>query len=218
MTVRTKGGVVNTVVANATARTSIERSYEEHLKCIDLQNSSWTKSLFQRMGLVKRTCTTWKPEIPEKAKNEANLLFQHQTVNYVEQYSISPSLILNFDQTPVNYAPVASRTLSPKGSKYVSIASSSFKQAITATFGITYGNNFLPMHLIYKGKSDRSLPRVKYHGSFSLSTNEKHISNTHESLKSLDEVRIPYVEKERQNLQLPNDQPALLINDVFPVR
>lgn len=30
--VRTKGGVVNTVIANATARALIERSNEEHLK------------------------------------------------------------------------------------------------------------------------------------------------------------------------------------------
>ena len=112
------------------------------------------------MGLVKCTCTTSKPEIPEKAKNEAKLLFQHQIVSYVEQYSILPSLILNFDQTLLKFAPAANRKLSSKGSKHLVIAGSSFKQAITATFGITYGDKFLPMQLIYKGKRERSLPRV----------------------------------------------------------
>ena len=68
MIVRRKEGAVSTVVANATARALIKRSNEEHLKCIDLEHSSWPKSLFQRMGLVKRTCTTSKPEIPEKSK------------------------------------------------------------------------------------------------------------------------------------------------------
>ena len=93
--VRRKGGVVNTVVGNVTARAFIERSNEEHLKCIDLEHSSWAKSLFRRMGQVKRACTTSKLEIPRKAKNEVKLLFQHQIVSYVEQDSIPPSLILN---------------------------------------------------------------------------------------------------------------------------
>ena len=36
-----------------------------------------------------------------------------------------------------------------------------------------------------------------------------------ESLKLLDEIVIPYIEKERANLQLPDDKPALLIIYVF---
>ena len=87
----------------------------------------------------------------------------------------------------------------------MTIAGSSFKQAITPTSGITYGNKSLPIQSIYKGKIERSLLRGKYPGSFSLSANEKHFSNTHEYLKLLDKMVIPYVEKERQNLQLPND-------------
>ena len=212
---RRKGGVVNTVVANATPQALIDQSEDEHLKNIDLRSSSWAKSLFHRMGFVKRTFTTSKPEIPEKAKMEAKLLYQHQIVSYVEEYSIPPSLILNFDQTPLKFAPVTNRTLSAKGSKHAAVTGSSFKQAITATFGITCENKFLPMQLIYGGKTERSIPRVKFPNSFSLSANEKHFSNTLESLKLLDEIVIPYIEKERANLQLPDDQPALLIIDVF---
>ena len=88
MIVRRKGGVVNTMVSNATARALIERSNQKHLECIDLEHSSWAKSLFQRMWLVKRTCITSKLEILEEAKKEAKLLFQHQIVSYVDQHSI----------------------------------------------------------------------------------------------------------------------------------
>ena len=166
------------------------------------------------MGFVKRTCTTSKPEIPEQAM-EAKLIFQHQIVNFVEQYSIPPSLILNFDQTPLKYAPVANRTLSMKGSKHLAIAGGSFRQAITATFRITYTTKFLPMQLIYGGKTTKSFPRVKLPDSFSLSANEKPFSNTQVSLKLLDEIIIPYIQREREMLQLPHDQTALLIIDVF---
>ena len=53
LTLRHKGGVVNTVVALAAAKVLIANSDEEHLKLIDLDKSSWPKSLFHRMGLKK---------------------------------------------------------------------------------------------------------------------------------------------------------------------
>ena len=86
--VRTKRGVVNSVVAIATAKALIAKSDLEHLKALDLENSSWTKSLFRRMGFVRRAKTTSKPEIPERAKNEAALILRHQIVNLVEKYQI----------------------------------------------------------------------------------------------------------------------------------
>lgn len=64
---------MNTMVANTTVKASIEKSKAEHLKYIDLEHSSWAKSLFRRMGLIKRVFTAMKPEIPENAKNEAKL-------------------------------------------------------------------------------------------------------------------------------------------------
>ena len=50
---RRKEGVVNTVVAIDTAKALIARSQDEHLKGIDLESTSWAKSLFKRMGFKK---------------------------------------------------------------------------------------------------------------------------------------------------------------------
>ena len=212
---RRKGGVVNTVVAVATAKALIARSSDEHLKSLDLDSSFWAKSLFRRMGFTKRACTTSKPEIPELAKKEAQLIFQHQIADLVERHSIPSSLVMNFDQTPLKYAPVASQTLSRKGTKHVAIKGQSFRKAITATFGITFDQKFLPMQLIYGGKTEKSIPKVKFPESFSLSANEKHFSNTHESLKLIDKIITPYVEQQREMLGLGDEQQALLIIDVF---
>ena len=71
-------------------------------------------------------------------------------------------MILNFDQTPLKYAPVANRTSSQKGSKHVAVRRTSYKQAITATFGITYTNMFLPMQLVYGGKPKQSYPLLSF--------------------------------------------------------
>ena len=49
-------------------------------------------------------------------------------------------MILNSDQTLSNYAPVSTRTLAERNSKHFSISGLSDKQAITATFDITFSN------------------------------------------------------------------------------
>ena len=46
-----KVGIVNKVVAVATAKTLIEKSNLEHLKDLDLENSSWPKPLLRRWVL-----------------------------------------------------------------------------------------------------------------------------------------------------------------------
>ena len=71
---------------------------------------------------------------------------------------------------------------------------------ITATFTITLDGHFLPVHLIYGGKTSKSLPRVNCPKLFSLSTNPKHYGNEQKSIKVLEENIIPYLKKERECL------------------
>ena len=97
----------------------------------------------------------------------------------------------------------------------VAIKDLSFKKSITVTFGITFNLKFLPMELIYGGKDQLSLPRVKFPDSFPLSANEKHFSNTQESVKLTGEIITPYVEKEHEMLDLGEEQQPLLIIYVF---
>ena len=215
MAVRKKGGVVNTVVTNAAANALIEKSGEERLQGMDLTKYSWAKSLFRRMGFVKRAATTARPEITEGARKEAELIFHHEIVSKIEKHKIPHSMVINIDQTPSKHAPVSSRTLAPRNAKHVSIFGSSDKRAITATFGITLDNSFLPMQLIYGGKTNQSLPKFKFPSSFSLSVNEKHFSNTNESITLIEDVIVPYVVSQRKSLGLDENQYALLILDVF---
>ena len=54
---------------------------------------------------------------------------------------------------------------------------------ITATFTINLDGNFLPIQLIYSGRTRKSIPTVKFLKRFLLSTNPKHYSNEEETLK-----------------------------------
>lgn len=190
------------------------RAYRSRGGPVNIDSSSWPKSLFHRMGLSRRMKTTGKVEIPDGAKKEAELLFLHKITSIVEAHNIPTSLIMNLDHTPLKYVPVSHHTMAKKGTKSVSIAGCSDKRGITGTFVITLDGKFLPIQLIYGGKTKQSLSRFKFTESFSLSFNPKHFSNTEESVKIINEIIIPYVERDKEKLDNAT-QSALLILDVF---
>ena len=72
------------------------------------------------------------------------------------------------------------------------IVGSGDKRSITVTFVIPLDGTFLPMLLIYDGKTQGSVPRVEFPSSFSLSANSKHYSNTAESIKIINEILVCY--------------------------
>ena len=124
-------------------------------------------------------------------------------------------MILNLDQMPLKYAPCSPHTLEKKNAKHVAIAGTSYKNPITGTFLITLEGKCLPFQLIYGGKTSKSLPRFQFPDDFSLSVNPTHFSDTDESLKILQEIIVPYLEKQRNIGNLAFDHPALLMLAVF---
>ena len=97
----------------------------------------------------------------------------------------------------------------------VTIEGSADKRSTTGKFAISFGGNFLPVQLIYGGKTTQSLPRFEFQKDFTLSTNPKDISNTDELLEFLKDIIKPYIIKQRQILKCSVDQKALIIMDVF---
>ena len=151
------------------------------------------------MNFVKRRKTSSKVDIPDKARKEIEFLFLHEIVTKVEKHKISPELILNIDQTPLKYVPVGNETLAPGGETSVTIEGSSDKRSITGTFEISLHGDFLPMQLIYGGKTSQSLPGYRFPKGFCLSFNPKHFPNTNESIKFLKEIITLYVVKQKSS-------------------
>ena len=166
----------------------IKRYPEEKLDHIDLKQSCWAQSLFRRMGFVRRLGTTGKVPIPDSLKKELEKSYLHGIVKKIEDNDISPSLVLNLDQTPSKYIPVLNKTMAPKGSKTVLIKGSTEKRMITVTFTITLDGHFLLVQFIYGRKTSKNLPRGHFPKSFLLSANPKHCSNEQELIKVLEEI------------------------------
>ena len=138
---------------------------------IAIEDTFWAKRLLQRMRMVRCMKTTSSLPIPKGAIKQDGLLFHHDIVPKVKRHKIPDALILNLDQTPSKYVTVAQTTLAKKNSKSVAIAGGSDKRSITATFVVSFGGTFLPMQLIYGGKTTQSLPKFRFPSSFSLSIN-----------------------------------------------
>ena len=87
-----------------------------------------------------------------------------------------------------------------KGEKHISRAGATDKRAITITLCETLDGQILPFQLIYTGKTQRSLPSVKFPCGFFLSYNPKHWSNEDETLRLIEEVLVLYVEKVKKEV------------------
>ena len=82
---RFKRGVVNSLVAIATAKAILKRYPRLEKENLKIERS-WAQNLFRRMGFVRRIKTTGKVDIPVGAQKEAEVKFWHQIVNQVEKY------------------------------------------------------------------------------------------------------------------------------------
>ena len=130
------------------------------------------------MGFVRRMAMTGKVPISEEVRKEVEMTYFHSIVTTIENKKIPKSLVINLDQTPSKYVPGCNKTLAPKGVKNVSIARSTDKRTITATFSITMDGQFLPMQIIYGGKTSKSIPRVPFSDRFLFSANPSTIATT----------------------------------------
>jgi len=73
---------------------------------IDL-TKHWAKYLLSSMGFVKRRANT-KAKISMEHFDELKKLYLLEINNVVEMDEIPPELVINWDQTGINYIPVSS--------------------------------------------------------------------------------------------------------------
>ena len=87
---------------------------------------------------------------------------------------------------------------------------------IIGTFRITAAGKFLPMQLIYAGKTQRCHPiGIPFPDEFDLTNSKNQWNNETLVIQHLDNTIILYFEVIREELGLPNDQKCLLIYDSF---
>ena len=112
--------------------------------------------------------------------------------------------MLNSDQIPSSYVSAGRSTMASRGAKTVAIKGYTDKCNKTLNFVITLAGEFLPMQIIYAGKTEAGQPRgVKFPSGFLVTQNPKHWSNETETLNLIEDIINPYV---MRNLHLPDNQ------------
>ena len=87
------------------------------------------------------------------------------------------------------------------------------KRQITAIFCGTLLGDFLPVQLIYKGKTPRCHPHFEFPSGWHITHSPKHWSTEQTMLQYVEHIILPYVEKVQETLG--DNKPALAIMDNF---
>ena len=90
------------------------------------------------------------------------------------------------------------------------------KRQITAIFACTLSGKFLPIQLIYQGTTPRCLSKnVNFLSDWHLTYTANHWANEETSMAYIDNIILPFVQKERASFGFSNDHCALVLFDVF---
>ena len=143
---------------------------------------------------------------------EEKFTFQRKISTAILEHDIFAPLVVNLDQIPLSYASLGKYTFSFKGAKNVPIKGVDDKRQITAAFAVSLTGKFLPIQLIYKGKTKCSLPKFKFPSTFSLSYTENHWSNTEKSVEIFKQIIFPYLKMVKKENEYPKEQYALIIS------
>ena len=109
-------------------------------------------------------------------------------------------------------------SFNPKWAKTVPIKGIDDKRQITATFVISMTGEFLPIQLIYEGKTKRCLPNFDFPAGFNVTLSNNQWPNTEKSKELSKDIIFSYLEKVKVNLKYPKEQLSLLITDTFKGR
>ena len=108
---------------------------------------------------------------------------------------IPENLIINFDQTGLNYVPVTSWTMEEAGARRVEVVAKDDKQQLTAVFAGSLYGNFVPPQLIYEGKRERCHPQFKFPAGWHITNSANHWSNEDTMKEYVEMIIIPYVDE-----------------------
>jgi len=210
---RKAGSPVNTQIVIATAE-GIILSKDANLLGNTELSKGWAKYLLKRIGFVKRKATTAAKGNVENfdiLKEE----FLLEIKNVVCMDEIPKDLIINFDQTGINYVPLTSWMMEQEGAKRVEIVAKDDKWQITAVFAASFTGDFLPPQLVYQGKTERCLPQFQFPPDWNITFSPNHWSNELTMKEYLEQIILPYINKKHEDLKFVKNYPALLIFDNF---
>ena len=217
LSVRNAGGAVNTSIVIAGARgllIILDRSKLAEYGGPATLNRGWAKSLLHTMKFTRRMGTTQAKMSPDDLR-EKRIEFLQNIVDIVKMEEIECELIFNWDQTGLNLVLSSNWTMERRGTKHIRIKGFKDKRMITGVFCGSMIGEFLPVQLIYGGKTKRCHPPQSFPSDWNITQNQKHWSNEETMLMYVEKIIVPFVIAARNRLNYGEEQTALAIFDCF---
>ena len=104
--------------------------------------------------------------------------------------------------------------MAEQGIQRVEVATLNDKRQVTSTVAVTLNGKFLPLQILYAGKTDRCHPVYAFPEDFDIFHTANHWANGETVDRYIKKIIIPYVEETRREMSCP-DQYALVIFDCF---
>ena len=214
--VREGGGAVSARIAVAAARGILRKCNRSMLA----ENGGpihltryWAHSLLKRMDFVQRKATTSLRKLTMTNFKECKRSFLNDVATTIAMEEIPGELVLNWDQTGIKLVPSSTWTMERKGERRVEMVGVNDKRQITAIFCGNAEGDFLPIQLIYTGKTPRCHPRYVFPSEWNVTHSPNHWSNEDTMVQYVTNIILPYIETVRERLS--TESAALVVMDNF---
>ena len=128
------------------------------------------------MGMVKRRVSS-KAKVNIENFDHVKEGFLLDIQNVLSLDEIIPALVINWDQTAIQYVPASSWSMEEEGVRIVVIAGKYDKRQITAVLAGTVSDDFLLPQLVYEGKTCCYIPSVNFPSGWDVTYTDNHWCN-----------------------------------------
>ena len=164
-------------------------------------------------GYVKYKATHASRKLPDGFE-DIKAVYLENISKVFKKYSIPLSMVINFDQTDTIMVPVSDWTLEVQGSKEIDMIGLDDKREVTALI-LSMTAELLPPQIIHGGKIPRCHPSVNIPPGWNMTHSQSHWSTKEMMLEYIDEVLVPYIARQREQLNISPTAPSLCILDVL---
>ena len=134
----------------------------------------WARDILKSMNWVKRRGATAKRTMNPALYDELAFTWKKKIAEKVFERKVHDDLILNFEQTALGFTCPAKTLFTKKNAETVPIANLDDKRQITGTFVVNLSGEFVPIQLLYTGKTDLCHPKVEHPKGFDITHSPNH--------------------------------------------
>lgn len=216
---RAAGSPVNRRTVAWVMHAIIEQRRPELLETLTLSRSFITRWVRSKLQWSWRQKTTAASKLPLDWEDQG-VKMAMRIAALMGRYKVHPSLVINMDQTGVQLVPMSGWTYEQRGAAAVEVLGADDKRQITACIASSLDGTFLPLQLIFQGKTPRCLPNEtlgSLAANFHLTFSENHWSNQKTMQEYVENVIVKYANRCVDKHGLHADAKIILVLDVWAV-